>query len=253
MTVGPQLHKGCPSPGWWHFFFSPFSPCAATLFLFVISTTPTAQWTFYLQLSYLMMKNQVLSQIIHDVQGLLGLTTVTEIGRAWWMMLVWQHPLHMNAKKQQMKGLLHQFWYEPLTWSSSLANNSVGWFQYKAPEGTRAQSSTEAVWFSSQIPKAPGKPSMGAGEASGNKNGALASNSKMWFWVQNLSWPARSLGNPFMRAPVLQGVQWQVEKSGENMSHLQESYYRVFGVSSICRMNGSFFFFVRVYLWFTGF
>lgn len=193
------------------------------------------------------MKNQVPSKVTHDLWGLLGLTTVTEIGKTQWVMqqlrimLVWQHPLHTNAKEQQMGGLLRRFWYEPLTWSSSLANNSIGWFLCKAPEGTWAQSSTEAVWFSSQIPKAPGKTSAGAGEAPENKRGASASNSKTCFWVQDLSWPARSLGNPFMRAPILQYVQWQVDESGENMSHLQEAYYRIYGVPPICRMNGSSF------------
>lgn len=76
-AVGPQVHKDIlPLAGG---ILS--LPLLVTLILFMTYATPTAQWRLYLQLSYLMMKNQISIKFAHNLRGPLGQTTVTKTAR----------------------------------------------------------------------------------------------------------------------------------------------------------------------------
>lgn len=76
-AIGPQVHKDIlPLAGG---ILS--LPLLVTLILFMTSATSTAQWRLYLQLSYLMMKNQISIKVAHNLRGPLGQTTVTKTAR----------------------------------------------------------------------------------------------------------------------------------------------------------------------------
>lgn len=92
MTVGPRLHKGRPSPGWWHSFIFLFLPLSDRVISFcdLRNTGSTMEYhpnAITIPLLYSMMKkHQVSSKVTHDLRGLLGLITVTEDGKTRWMM-----------------------------------------------------------------------------------------------------------------------------------------------------------------------